>query len=117
MTAPLVGETFHFTLDGTVIVGRFIEVDPPHRMPLRWDRQGTDTATSESTFIEITLTPTDAGMLSQENGRDENGSQQHLRRSTSSPGNQGYEIWKAEDELQSAACSVIASRWCCRLGS
>ena len=61
MTAPLVGETFHFDLDGSVIAGRFIEVDPPHRMLLRWDHKGTDTATSEPTFIEITLTPTDGG--------------------------------------------------------
>jgi hypothetical protein len=30
--SPLVGETFHFDLDGAVIAGRFIEVDPPHRM-------------------------------------------------------------------------------------
>ena len=61
MTAPLAGETFYFNLDGTVIVGRFIEVDPPHRMLLRWDRQATDTAPSEPTFIEITLIPTDGG--------------------------------------------------------
>ena len=45
MTAPRVGETFHLDLDGTAIAGRYIEVDPPHRMLLRWDRQGTDTAT------------------------------------------------------------------------
>ena len=61
MTAPLVGETFHFDLDGTGIAGRFIEVDPPHRMLLRWDRQRADTATWEPTFIEITLTPADGG--------------------------------------------------------
>ena len=36
-------------------------IDPPHRMLLRWDRQGTYTATSEPTFIEITLIPTDGG--------------------------------------------------------
>ncbi len=59
MTAPRVGKTFHLDLDGTVIVGRYIEVDPPHRMLIRWDRQGTDPATP--TFIEITLTPTDDG--------------------------------------------------------
>jgi len=59
MTAPRVGESFHLDLDGTAITGRYIEVDPPHRMLLRWDRQGTDTATPTPTFIEITLTPTD----------------------------------------------------------
>ena len=57
VTAPRVGETFHLDLDGTAIAGRYIEVDPPHRMLLRWDRQGTDTATPTPTFIEITLTP------------------------------------------------------------
>ena len=61
MTAPRVGETFHLDLDGTAIAGRYIEVDPPHRMLLRWDRQGTDTATPTPTFIEITLTPTGDG--------------------------------------------------------
>ena len=61
MIAPLVGETFHFDLNGAVIAGRFIEVDPPHRMLLRWNRQRTDSATSEPAFIEITLTPTDGG--------------------------------------------------------
>ena len=61
MTAPRVGETFHLDLDGTAIAGRYIEVDPPHRMLLGWDRQGTDTATSTPTFIEITLTPTGDG--------------------------------------------------------
>jgi uncharacterized protein YndB with AHSA1/START domain len=61
MTAPRVGETFLFDLDGTAIAGRYIEVEPPHRMLLRWDRQGTDTAMPTPTFIEITLTPTGDG--------------------------------------------------------
>ena len=61
VTAPRVGETFHLDLDGTAIAGRYIEVDPPHRMLLRWDRQGTDTTTPTPTFIEITLTPTGDG--------------------------------------------------------
>ena len=57
MTPPRVGETFHLDLDGTVMAGRYIEVDPPHRMLIRWDRQGTDIPMSIPTFIEITLTP------------------------------------------------------------
>jgi uncharacterized protein YndB with AHSA1/START domain len=61
MTAPRVGETFHLDLDGTAIAGRYIEVDPPHRMLLSWDRLGTDTTTPTPTFIEITLTPTGDG--------------------------------------------------------
>ena len=61
VTVPRVGETFHLDLDGTAIAGRYIEVDPPHRMLIRWDRQGTDTASPTPTFIEITLTPTGDG--------------------------------------------------------
>jgi uncharacterized protein YndB with AHSA1/START domain len=61
MTAPRPGETFHLDLDGTAIAGRYIEVDAPHRMLLRWDGQGTDTATPTSALVEITLTPTGDG--------------------------------------------------------
>ena len=61
MTAPRVGETFRLELDGTAIAGRYIEVDPPHRILLSWDRVGTDTATPTPALIEITLTPTGDG--------------------------------------------------------
>jgi uncharacterized protein YndB with AHSA1/START domain len=61
MKAPRVGETFRLELDGTAIAGRYIEVDPPHRMLLSWDRVGTDKATPTPTLIEITLTPTGGG--------------------------------------------------------
>ena len=39
MTAPRPGDAFHLDLDGTVIAGRYIEVDPPHRMVIGWDRR------------------------------------------------------------------------------
>jgi uncharacterized protein YndB with AHSA1/START domain len=58
MTAPRPGNPFHLDLDGPLIVGHYIEVDPPHRVLIRWDRQGAGTATSTPTFIEIMLTPT-----------------------------------------------------------
>ena len=48
MTAPRVGETFQLDLDGTAFAGRYIEVDPPHRMLLRWDRQGTDDSDADT---------------------------------------------------------------------
>ena len=38
MTAPRPGDAFHLDLDGTVIAGRYIEVDPPHRLVIGWDR-------------------------------------------------------------------------------
>ncbi len=61
MTAPRPGEAFHLDLDGTVIAGRYIEVDPPHRLVIGWARQGNDKATPITALIEITLTPTDDG--------------------------------------------------------
>lgn len=61
MTVPRVGETFRLDLDGTTILGRYIEVDPPHRMLLSWDHQDSNTATPTPTLIEITLTPTTEG--------------------------------------------------------
>jgi uncharacterized protein YndB with AHSA1/START domain len=57
LTTPQPGDAFHLDLEGTVIEGRYIEVDPPHRMVIRWDRQGTDNATPTSALMEITLTP------------------------------------------------------------
>jgi uncharacterized protein YndB with AHSA1/START domain len=60
MTAR-VGETFHLDLEGTAIAGHYIEVDPPHRLLLRWERQGTDAASATPTLIEITLNPTGDG--------------------------------------------------------
>ena len=41
-----------------MIAGRYIEVDPPQRMLIELDRQGTDKATSTPVFIEITFNPT-----------------------------------------------------------
>ena len=57
MTAPRPGDPFRLDLDGTLIVGRYIEVEPPYRLVIEWDRQGTGTATPVPTIIEITLTP------------------------------------------------------------
>ena len=61
MTAPQPGDAFHLDLDGTVIAGRYIEVDPPHRPVIGWDHQGTNKTTPTPTLIEIMLTPTGEG--------------------------------------------------------
>ena len=57
VTTFRVGEPFELDLDGMMIAGSYIEVDPPHRMLLSWDRQGTAPATPTPILIEITLTP------------------------------------------------------------
>jgi uncharacterized protein YndB with AHSA1/START domain len=46
-----------------VIAGRYIEVDPPHRLVIGWDRQGTDKAMPTPSLVEITLTPTGDGTI------------------------------------------------------
>jgi uncharacterized protein YndB with AHSA1/START domain len=61
MTAPRPGDAFHLDLDGTVIGGRYIEVDPPHRMVIGWERHGTDEAPPTNALIEITFIPTGDG--------------------------------------------------------
>lgn len=58
MTAPRPGDPFHLDLDGTVITGRYLEVDSPHRMVIEWDCPGTDRATPTAALIEFTFTPT-----------------------------------------------------------
>ena len=50
-------------LDGVAIAGIYLEVDPPSRLVLRWDRPGSDSTALPSTTIEITLTPTTDGTI------------------------------------------------------
>jgi uncharacterized protein YndB with AHSA1/START domain len=61
MTAARPGDAFHLDLDGTVLTGRYIEVDPPRRLVIEWNRRGTEPATPTPAFVEITLTPTADG--------------------------------------------------------
>ena len=61
MTTPRPGDPFHLDLGGTAIAGHYLEVDPPHRLVIGWDRQGTDNATPTPASVEITLTPTGDG--------------------------------------------------------
>ena len=56
MTAPRPGDPFHLDIDGTVIAGHYIEVDPPYRLLIEWDRQGADNAPPPA-LIEFTFTP------------------------------------------------------------
>jgi len=61
MTGPRPGDAFHLDLAGTVIAGRYLEVDPPNRLVIGCDCQGTNEATPTPALIEITLTPTGDG--------------------------------------------------------
>ena len=57
MTAVQPGDPFHLDLEGTLIDGRILEVDPPHRLLVGWEHPGSDAATSVPALAEITLTP------------------------------------------------------------
>ncbi len=61
MTSPRPGDAFHLDLDGTLIAGRYLEVDPPHRLVIEWEPQAAGQATPTPALVEITLTPTDHG--------------------------------------------------------
>jgi uncharacterized protein YndB with AHSA1/START domain len=55
------GETFHLDVDGAAIAGRYVDVDPPHRLVMEWEPQGAGKSRPTPALIEITLTPTDHG--------------------------------------------------------
>jgi uncharacterized protein YndB with AHSA1/START domain len=61
VTAHRVGDAIQLELDGEEIAVHYIEIDPPHRMLLRWDRQGSDRAAPKPTFVDVTFTPTSNG--------------------------------------------------------
>ena len=61
MTTPRPGDPFDLDLDGTAITGRYIEVDPPHRLLIESDGGGGGHARPTPALIEITLSPTGDG--------------------------------------------------------
>jgi len=58
MTArrPL-GGPFLLDLAGTVITGRYLEVDPPYRMLIEWGCSATDQATPTAALIRVHVHP------------------------------------------------------------
>ena len=51
MTAPRPEDAFHLDLDGTVIAGRYKEVDPPHRLVIGWERQRMDAIIGDCSWV------------------------------------------------------------------
>ena len=51
------GGTFSVDVRGTAIRGRYVELDPPHRLVIAWGYAGSDHAST----VEIRLTPANGG--------------------------------------------------------
>jgi uncharacterized protein YndB with AHSA1/START domain len=55
------GGAFEVDINGVPVRGRYLEIDPPHRVVVSWGVAGNAELPPGSTRVEFTLTPTDAG--------------------------------------------------------
>jgi uncharacterized protein YndB with AHSA1/START domain len=58
---PVPGGEFTVDINGVPVRGRFLRVEPPHRLVVTWGHAGSAALPPGSTTVEITLTPTDTG--------------------------------------------------------
>jgi uncharacterized protein YndB with AHSA1/START domain len=50
------GGVFHVDINGVPVRGRYLELDPPHRLVVSWGHAGSDLLPPGSSTVEITLT-------------------------------------------------------------
>jgi len=55
------GGMFHLDINGVPVRGRYLELDPPHRLLISWGHAGSDRLPPGSSTVEITLTPIPGG--------------------------------------------------------
>jgi uncharacterized protein YndB with AHSA1/START domain len=55
------GGVFHLDINGVPVRGRYLELDPPHRLLISWGHAGSDRLPPGSSTVEITLTPIPSG--------------------------------------------------------
>jgi uncharacterized protein YndB with AHSA1/START domain len=67
---PEPGGQFTVDINGVPVRGRYLVVDPPHRLVLTWGHAGSDAFPPGSTTVEITLTPSEDGTLLSVEHRD-----------------------------------------------
>jgi uncharacterized protein YndB with AHSA1/START domain len=58
---PLPGGGFAVDINGTLVRGQYLEVDPPRRVVVSWGMAGSDDLPPGSSRVEFTLTRTDGG--------------------------------------------------------
>jgi uncharacterized protein YndB with AHSA1/START domain len=55
------GGLFHLDINGVPVRGRYLELDPPHRLLISWGHAGSDRLPPGSSTVEITLTARPGG--------------------------------------------------------
>jgi uncharacterized protein YndB with AHSA1/START domain len=55
------GGVFHLDINGVPVRGRYLELDPPHRLLISWGHAGSERLPPGSSTVEITLTATRDG--------------------------------------------------------
>ena len=60
---PEPGGAFSVDINGVPVRGRYLEVDPPHRVVVSWGVAGSGDMPPGATSVEFTLTPKGSGTL------------------------------------------------------
>jgi len=58
---PAAGGAFEIDINGVPVRGRYLEIDPPHRVVVSWGVAGSTDMPPGATRVEFTLTPTSSG--------------------------------------------------------
>ncbi|HZU18485.1 MAG TPA: SRPBCC domain-containing protein [Candidatus Dormibacteraeota bacterium] len=58
---PVPGGAFRVDVNGTLIRGRYLEVDPPRRVVVSWGMAGAEDLPPGASRVEFVLTPTASG--------------------------------------------------------
>ena len=58
---PRPGGRFALTIGPRSVEGKYVELDPPHRLVISWGRVGSATFPPASSTLEVTLTPEAGG--------------------------------------------------------
>jgi len=58
---PVVGGRFAVDIEGVAVRGRYLELDPPHRLVISWGHAGSIRLPPGASTVEIALTPEAGG--------------------------------------------------------
>jgi uncharacterized protein YndB with AHSA1/START domain len=58
---PRAGGEFAVDVQGVPVRGRYVEVDPPHRLVISWGHAGSDILPPGASTVEVRLTPAAGG--------------------------------------------------------